>query len=152
MEPQREKELPDILSVTSPSVRPLTWPWHQKHQQPLMGKSRKLHSWTWREKRNTTLGKTAASRAAAISTESSSATVSFGLRWSRTHWLGCRSSMAISTPFSWSREAVYFWETCLLFLALLSPGFFDSLRRNTLVKQHWNEALKGLFNWNENIR
>lgn len=45
----------------------------------------------------------------------------------RTHWLGCRSSMAISTPFSWRREAVYFCETCLLFLALLLPGF--ALRR-----------------------
>lgn len=48
-----------------------------------------------------------------------------------THWLGCRSSMEISTPFSCRRAAVYFWETCLLFLALLSPGFFDNLRRKT---------------------
>lgn len=50
-----------------------------------------------------------------------------------THWLGCRSSMEISTPFSCSRAAVYFWETCLLFLVLLSPGFFDNLRRKTQV-------------------
>lgn len=48
-----------------------------------------------------------------------------------THWLGCRSSMVISTPFSWRRDAVYFWDTCLLFLALLSPGFFESLRDET---------------------
>lgn len=39
--------------------------------------------------------------------------------------------MAISTPFSCSREAVYFWDTCLLFLALASPGFLDNLRRQT---------------------
>lgn len=45
--------------------------------------------------------------------------------------MGCRSSMAISTPFSCSREAVYFWDTCLLFLALVSPGFLDNLRRQT---------------------
>lgn len=55
-------------------------------------------------------------------------------RVGRTHWLGCRSSMAISTPFSCSREAVYFWDTCLLFLALLSPGFFDNLRRQTCAE------------------
>lgn len=48
-----------------------------------------------------------------------------------THWLGCSSSMEISTPFSWRRDAVYFCDTCLLFLALLSPGFFDSLQGET---------------------
>lgn len=47
---------------------------------------------------------------------------------SRTHWLCCRSSMEMSTPFSWRRAAVYFCDTCLLFLVLLSPGFFDNLR------------------------
>lgn len=67
---------------------------------------------------------------------------------SRTHWLGCRSSMAISTPFSWSREAVYFWETCLLFLALLLPGFCDNLRRNTLADmEHFDEKLKNYWWW-----
>lgn len=62
---------------------------------------------------------------------------------SRTDWLGCRSSIAISTPFSWRREAVYFWETCLLFLALLSPGFFDNLRGETKTNvQHKSRCLE----------
>lgn len=39
--------------------------------------------------------------------------------------------MAISTPFSCSRAAVYFWDTCLLFLVLVSPGFLDNLRKQT---------------------
>lgn len=48
----------------------------------------------------------------------------------KTHWLVCRSSISISTPFSCRRAAVYFCEACLLFLALFSPGFFDTLSRN----------------------
>lgn len=50
--------------------------------------------------------------------------------------------MAISTPFSWSREAVYFWETCLLFLALLSPGFFDNLSGGRFAEKQRNRCFR----------
>lgn len=70
-----------------------------------------------------------------------------------THWLGCRSSMDISTPFSCRRDAVYFCDTCLLFLALLSPGFFDSLHgeTETCVRHRCTAWWQTSQNWSRRI-
>lgn len=58
-----------------------------------------------------------------------------------THWLTCRSSISKSTPFSWSRAAVYFREIFLLFLPFISRGFLETLKTTTKKTPKLNKMI-----------